>query len=149
MENSTTWLLIADASKARIFSLVKARIFNDPNNDKNLQLIGTYVHEESRKKGAELISDKMGEFGSGTFVEATSPKVHEAEHFAHELVNHLEIGRNNKSFRDLILISPPAFMGLLHKFMSHEIHKLVTKTIEKDYTQLNTKELLQSLLNYL
>lgn len=149
MENSTTWLLIADASKARIYSLIKARIFLDTTNDKNLKLIGTYYHEESRKKSAELISDKMGEFGSGTFVEATPPKTHEAEHFAHELVNHLEAGRINKNYRDLIVVAPPAFMGLLHKFMSHELHKLVSKTIEKDYTQQNTKELLESLLNYL
>lgn len=149
MENSITWLLIADASKARIYSIIKARIFQDPANLKNLKLLGSYSHDESRKKAAELISDKMGGFGSGTFVEATSPKVHEAEQFAHELIDYLEAGRKNNSFRDLILIAPPAFMGLLHKCMPHEMHKLISKTIEKDYTHHDNRELLQNLLNHL
>ena len=149
MENTTSWLLIADASKARIYGLQKPRLFQEQKNVKLLKLIGTYVHEESRKKVAELVSDKMGEFGSGTFVEPTAPKVHEAEQFAHELVDQLEIGRKSKKFHDLILVAPPAFMGLLHKRMSHELHKLVSATIEKDYTQHNDQLLLQDLLNHL
>lgn len=149
MENYTTWLLVADASKARIYSMQKALFFQDASNLKNLKLISEYSHEESRKKGVELISDKKGEFGAGTFVEASSPKVHEADQFAYELVNSLEAGRKTNSFRDLIIVAPPAFMGLLHKRMSYEMHKLVSKTIEKDYTQHNEKQILEKLLNHL
>lgn len=147
MENSITWLLVCDSSKARVYSLHKARIFNDPD-PKNLQLLNEYTHDASRKKAADLISDKMGEFGSGTFVEATSPKVHEAELFAHELLQHLETARKENNYRDLIIVAPPAFMGLLHKHMPHEIHKLVSKKIEKDYTQYNGNDLLNNLMHH-
>src|SRR5687768_7208429 len=133
MANSKTWLLIADASKARIYSLYKARVFQE-QHPKHLELIGEYSHIESRKKGSELTTDKLGEFGNGTFVEATSPKIREAEQFAHELIHHIEIGRKEGVFRDLIIVAPPAFMGMLQKYMPTEMHKLVSQRIEKDYT---------------
>ena len=147
MNNSKTWLLIADASKARIYALYKARIFQE-QNPKQLELIGEYSHLNSRKKGSELTSDKSGEFGSGTFVEATHPKVHEALQFAHELIQHIETGRKAGVFRDLIIVAPPAFMGMLQKELSHEIHKLVSQRIEKDYTQCNESELMQKLITH-
>lgn len=147
MENTKTWLLIADASKAKIYTMHKARILKE-NNPKNLELIGSYTHENSRKKGSDLTTDKKGEFGSGTFVEATSPKVHEAEQFALQLLGEIDIGRASKDFRDLIIVAPPAFMGLLHKHMSHEIKKLISQCIEKDYTQDNERQLLQNLLQH-
>lgn len=149
MENDKTWMLIADASKARIYSCFKARIFNEPHNPNNLSLINTYEHAESRKKDSELMTDKLGEFGSGTFVEFTSPKQHEADLFAQELIHHLKSGKTAGHFHDLIIVAPPAFLGLLQKHMPHDIQKLVIKTIEKDYTQQDPLTLLKNLLNHL
>lgn len=148
MENTKTWLLIADASKARLFSLHKARIFQD-GNPKNMELIGEFTHPESRKKTMDLVTDKMGEFGSGTFAENTPPKVHEAEVFAAELLAHLNSGHQENSFRDLIIIAPPAFMGILNKHMSHQMKKINCQKIEKDYTQHTGKELLDKILAHL
>lgn len=146
MENSITWLLIADASKARIFSLHKARLFANPKSSDNFILIGEYTHDKSRLKKHELVTDRMGEFGSGTFVEATSPKIFEAEQFALELLSHLEINRHH--YRDLIFVAPPTFMGLLCKHIPRELQKLITQQIEKDYTQQNKNDLLASLLTH-
>jgi protein required for attachment to host cells len=147
MENCTTWLLLADSSKAKIYSLHKARVFQQPDNVENLKLINEYSHNASRMKTRDLVADKLGEFGSGTFVEATTPKLHEAELFAHQLVAALQVGRNQ--YRDLIIVAPPMFMGILYKHMPHDIQKLITQKIEKDYTQQNGRELLQSLLIHL
>lgn len=145
MENNLTWLLIADSSKARIFALHKARIFTE-QNPALLKPIGNFIHNESRQKAMELTSDRQGEFGHATFSANTPAKTHEAEIFAHKLIAELEAARKKLSFRELILIAPPAFMGLLNKHMSHETKKLVSQTIEKDYTLLQGKELMQSLL---
>jgi len=145
MINSITWLLVADSSKARLYSMHKARILQEQNS-KHLELIGEYAHADSRKKGSELATDKQGEFGSGTFVEATSPKIHEAEQFAHELIIRLNSARKEGTFRDLILVAPPAFMGLLLKHMPHEIQKCVSQKIEKDYTQDDKQQLVHNLM---
>lgn len=147
MQNSKTWLLIADASKARIYSIYKARVLRE-QHAKELELIGEFSHANSRKKGSDLITDKWGEFGAGTFVEATSPKAHEAKEFALELLTHLESGRNERVFRDLIIVAPPTFMGLLHKHMPHEMQKVISQKIEKDYTHHNERELMENLLTH-
>src|SRR5262245_35379931 len=141
MNNNKTWLLIADSSQARLYALHKARLYLKENASDNLELIGEFAHNSSRQKDSELNSDKMGEFGSGTFVEATSAKVHEAEVFALQLLTHLDTGRKLNHFKDLILVAPPAFMGLLKKHMPHEMQKLISKTIEKDYTHQTDREL--------
>ncbi len=147
MMNNITWLLVADASKARLYSMHKALFFKEQNSN-HLELIGEFTHAESRMKGTELVSDRMGEFGSGSFVENTQPKEHEAEQFAHELLGKLNAGRKEGCFRDLIIVAPPAFMGLLHKHMPHEVHKLVSQKIEKDYTQQTVRELMHNLLSH-
>lgn len=147
MEKKKTWLLVADASKARIYTLCKARIFQE-QHPKHLELIGHYDHANSRKKISDLVADKLGEFGAGTFAETTSPKVQEAEQFAHELLRHIEVGRADKSFHDLIIVAPASFMGLLHKHMPSNLHKLISQQIEKDYTQHNESDLLEHLLQH-
>lgn len=147
--NTKTWLLVADASKARLYSIHKARIFQEQTHlTDGLELVSEFKHDKSRKKNSDLITDKSGEFGSGTFVEATSVKFHEAEQFAHELLKFLDVGRKEKTYRDLIIVAPPTFMGLLHKHMPHEMHKLVSQRIEKDYTNNTERELMQNLLNH-
>lgn len=148
MENHKTWVLIADASKARLYIMHKARMLQQLNHTKNLELIGEFTHSNSRKKNADLVSDRTGEFGSGGFVES-SAKVKEAEYFAKELLQHIENGRVDNQFRDLIIVAPPTFIGMINKHMPKEVDKLIFKTIEKDYTQLNEKDLEQSLINHI
>lgn len=145
---NTTWLLVADASKARVYTLNKARLFRE-KSDKNLTLLSEHTHSASRKKGTQLAQDKLGGFGTGTFVEATDLKRYEAERFAQELIEKLEAGRNENNFRDLIIVAPPAFLGLLHKHVSDNLRKMISQTIEKDYTQYNERELIANLLNHL
>jgi len=135
MENSITWMLIADASKARLYAMHKARFMREQHPN-NLSLIQDFTHQNSRKKNADLVTDKMGNYGPGSFTLPYVPKTHEAEVFAKELMNHLEGERKNgSSFRDIILVAPPEFMGHLHHQTPSSISKLITQKIEKDYTQ--------------
>lgn len=147
-ENTTTWLLIADASRAKLYSMHKARFLIDKKSD-NLNLINQFTHDESRMKGIDLRSDVRGSFGYGAFEVAMTPKLHEADEFAKELVSHLNSARTNNHYRDIILVAPPAFMGLLQKHIPHELDKLVVKRIEKDYTQNTNQELAVNLMQHL
>lgn len=149
MNNHLTYVLVADASKAKLFSTYKAKLLQTTASEKDLHLIASFSHEDSRKKGVELASDKMGGFNTGTFVEATSPKTQEAIEFAQELMDFIETERTKNLFRELIIIAPPAFMGMLNKAASSEIQKLISQTIEKDYTPLDDRNLLQQLQRFL
>jgi protein required for attachment to host cells len=141
-----TWLLIANGSEARLFETEL--------RPKTLTLLQEIKHPESREKGTELASDRPGHYqgdsgvggaSHGAFNEPTDPKEYEMERFAGELVNALEAGRNANSFQHLIVASSPKFHGLLNKKMNGHISRLVDKHINKDFTSLTEKELLERL----
>ena len=150
--HSNTWVVVADASKASIYSMHKARFLIDENPN-NLTLVSTHTHHESRQKTSDLVSDKMGEYGSqsgrNSLIEMTVPKLREAEIFAHELLEQLEMGRTGNHYRDLIIIAPPAFLGLLNKGMTQNLQKLIIQTIEKNYTNDSIRVLAQNLMQHL
>ena len=148
MENNLTWLLVADASKARIFSMHKAKLFQEDANSHSIKLIHEFTHNKSRMKSADLVSDKLGEFNKNSYG-VEHPKVHEAELFAQQLLTELDTGRKDRHYHELILIAPPAFMGILNKHIPHEMEKLVSKTIEKDYTQESVENLIRKLVGFL
>lgn len=143
-----TWILVADSGKARIYNTVKPRLFVKPNS-KNLELVDEYVHTESRKKDSELVTDKQGHFGSGTFEEPTDPHRHVEDVFALELARILQHAQHEKKFHDLILIAPPTFMGMLNKHIPHTTAKLISTRIEKDYTYYDEQQLTTYLQEYL
>lgn len=139
----TTWILIANASEARLFQAEK--------NTKNLTLLEEFKHPESREKTLDLISDIGGRYRNpgfapgGLYQEPTPPKELEAERFAHELAVKLNKGRNLNQFHDLIVIAPPHFQGLLSRFCNSHVKMLITHIFHKDYTKLKPHELPQYL----
>ena len=111
-----------------------------------------FAHSASRDKGVDLDSDRPGHYqshgnGHGAYNPATTPKQNEAQHFAIELAKELEQGRSKNEFQRLILVSPPAFMGMLNNHIGNHLRHLVTDSFEKDYTRSTEKELAGHLEN--
>jgi protein required for attachment to host cells len=134
----TTWILVANSSKAKLFAN------NGPK--KGLQLLKEVEHPESRQKNAELVTDRAGHMqstgnGHGARQPQTEPKTNEARHFAQELARELIHGRSTNQYGRAILVAPPAFMGLINGLLDAPTSQLVTDRFEKDYTKANEKEL--------
>lgn len=139
---STTWILVSNASTGKLF--------RNTGPNKGLELVREFAHPQSREKNGDLVSDRPGRNpgagnGHGSFVPATLPKEHEAEVFALELARELETGRVSQQYSRLVLVAPPAFMGLINQHMSHAVKALISDTLEKDYTRATDKELTQHL----
>ncbi len=135
---STTWILVANASSAKLF------INNGPK--KGLNKIKEFDHAASRSKAADLVSDRPGHNqghgnGRGAYNPPTTPKQHEADQFALELARELDQGRTGNQYQRLILVAAPPFMGLLNKHLNGHIGHLVTDRLEKDYTKATDREL--------
>ncbi len=135
---STTWILVANASTARLYANHGAK--------KGIQLVKELSHPESRAKASNLVADRPGHNpgsgnGHGSFVPATDPKQNEAERFAQELAREMDQGRTANSYQRAILVAAPAFMGLLKGNLDHQVSKLVSESVEKDYTKATEKEL--------
>lgn len=135
---SGTWVLVADSSKAKFFK--------SSGKLDDLQEVADLVHSESRMHEQQVSSDLPGSNAGGGgsrhgFESQTGIKEHEAVNFAHEIDAQLEIGRNNGQFSKLVVVSAPAFLGVLRKNISSNISKLITSEINKDLVKLSTEEI--------
>lgn len=134
--STTTWILIANASCARILC--------NTGPKKGLELVSELNHPQSREKRMDLTSDRPGRVdgkGHGAFVQQTDPKKNEADHFALEVAKSLERGRVNNDYGRLILVASNPFMGLLKNRLDSHVMEMVSETIEKDYTKSNDRDL--------
>lgn len=147
-----TWILVANASEAHLYSSPKARLFNSHGN---LREIGTYSHPESRQKNADIVSDRNGcrsgvHNGVSTTINAYTPKKLEADQFARELVDKLLQEHFAHRYQDLIIAAPPEFHGVLRRALqSKNLDNLVSVDINKDYTKLKSDALVKQLQGYL
>lgn len=140
MKGNTWWILVADASSARLFSAEK--IYGD------WELIKKFDHPESREKDVDIISDKFGTFpnlgtsGSSAYTEPTDPKEAEEDRFAHQLAAELNLGRTKNYYHKLVLVAPPRFHGRLNKHCDSHVLNLIQKHLEKDFSHLKDHELI-------
>ena len=142
-DKKITQILVANSSYAKFYQ--------STDLGKDLELTQEYVHPESREKADELVSDRQGRyrsrFGShrGAYVSAI-PKEVEAEKFALQLAHALN-GANLKDYDELIIIAPPHFHGLLNKHYPPNVRAKIKHAIEKDYTKIPQKTLLNFLMD--
>ena len=136
----TTWILIANASRARVFST--------PRRGRPWTLLQELNHPESRLKGQDISADKPGRVqqmagaGSRPAMEPPTPvKEVEAQRFAELLAKVAEDGHGHNTYTRLVLVAPPHFLGLLRQALSDQVTKRVTHGVDKDYTMLREDEL--------
>ncbi|MGD9856384.1 MAG: host attachment protein, partial [Planctomycetaceae bacterium] len=110
---STTWLVVADRGRARIFD------GEWPALDE-LREIKTLVHPEGELHPRDVESDEPGRL-----YEAKGPK-HAAQaktdfkhrtaiKFAHQIVRELQKGQDENAFGRLILVAAPLILGVLRE----------------------------------
>jgi len=132
-----TWIVIADASRARIF---ETGIPRDLLNE-----VRSLVHPGSRLKTSELVSDRPGRVAKGaghSAMEAKTPGHDvEADQFAATLADVLDKAIETRECSALVLVVPPRFLGRLRARMSQHVLTAVTQTSSKDLTQLSAQEL--------
>ncbi len=139
--NTDTWVLIADSSRARLFSVAE--------HGKPWILLNQYAHPASRVSAGGLTTDQPGRMhGSGldkgarsAMESKTSPKQVEFEHFAHELATVLHDGHGQQAYGRIVLVAPPHFLGLLRKTINDTVSKLVSASLDKDYLHLSDQEM--------
>ena len=141
---ATTWILVANSGLAKLYA--------NHGINKGVALLSQHQHPESRGKGLDLVSDRPGSnqgHGNehGSFVPATSPKENAADHFALELGRLLEEGRVKNHYERLILVASTPFIGRLKTHLSDGVRKLITGSVDRDYTSVNERELVELLAN--
>ena len=136
---SITWVVVAESSRAKIYEMDSPQA---PLRD-----IREFTHPDSRKHEHDLTSDLPGRafdsMGRNRHaMEANmSAKQHEALLFAQQLSHYLESSRLDKEFDDLIIVSAPAFLGLLRKNLTDATSRRVIQEIDKNLVQHDAAEI--------
>jgi protein required for attachment to host cells len=123
-----TWIVVADRSRARIFSV------ETPKGP--LIELADLVHPEARAHERDLTSDRPGRSRDQHVLSPPhSARDQQAQGFAREIADELEDGRHNARFEQLLVVAAPDILGMLRKTMSTSVAKTVTLEIDKNMTQ--------------
>ncbi len=126
---SNTWVVVADASRARVFEAPEPR---GP-----LSEIEALSNPENRLHEGDLVSDRGGRdsnrgAGSHGYSTGGGAKEEAVNRFAAEVCRHLEKGRNAHAFDRLYVMASPGFLGVLRKHQSDALRGLIYDEIAKD-----------------
>ena len=136
MSSTATWVLVADAGGARIFSFL----------DKNGQWT---LHDTIKGDGSATPGQTQG-----TLQKASEHKgalhghgeVHAKEtkerRFAHTLAHVLERGHESRAFSKLALVATPKLLGELRENLSRSLQACVSSEVHKDYTHSGVEDLI-------
>ena len=141
-----TWILIADSSRARIFTA------DTPSSP--LQEREDFSHAESRLHDREITADLPGRIkesgmGGHAFEQKTDPKKQEAINFARSLAHRLEAARNANELEQLLIVAEPSFLGLLRDELPEQVKKLVCFELDKDITVHSVADIREHLPKFL
>jgi protein required for attachment to host cells len=133
------WIVVAESSRARIFTMEGALA--------PLRELEDLSHPEARLPGRELKSDRSARVFRGRGQENhpgepnVEPKQQEAIQFARQISERLEQARTKGELEGLVLIAPPAFLGLLRQNLSAATEKHLVKSIDKNLVQMSEREI--------
>jgi len=158
----TTWILSANAGRARIFS--------ESSPNRPLVEVEDMLNSSMRLRMLETISDKIapkaatssahgigGTHGPGQahnakagapnkdYQPAQTPDQHQAEQFARDISRYLVTAHQQGRFQQLLIAASPEFLGTLRACLDPQIVALAAQELNKDYTQLDARELQQRL----
>lgn len=147
---TTTWIVSADAGRARIFAE------SDPH--KPLQEIEDMVSANARARDTDINTDRVGVTSAGQSIHNTggatpnklyepaqTPEQHDATLFAKDICGYLLKAMQDKRFQKLHLIAEARFLGVLRAGLDHQLKALVTLELNKDYTHLSGHQLREQL----
>lgn len=138
---NTTWILAADASRARIFEEIK---------DGSLRELEDLVNPAGREDDHEIASDAKGRyFGKGAQSQGhtAEPHVQTIEHevrmFSKRVGEYLERAHSEQRYDTLCVIAPPKFLGLLRDNIDEQTRRTVSEEIPKDIAWFSDQEVEQ------
>jgi protein required for attachment to host cells len=145
---TTTWIVAADAARARVLQVAGRK--------KQLTEIEDLMNPAGRADDRELITDAHPRFsghggvgkpgsratsGPASDRQETGAQEHETELFAKRIGDYLDKARNQHRYDKLYLVAPPKFLGMLRKKLDKEVEKLVVDERDKDLSWFDARDI--------
>lgn len=140
MRRPETWVMVADASRARLYRVDFA--------ERRLEVVHEDETLRTRAKAGDIVTDRQGSRqdsgGPGQrsgFEPETDPKRHEKARFAARAAAEIEAAANAHRFEQLVLVAAPQMLGDLRAELSGPVSSRITREIAKNLAPLGPREL--------
>lgn len=137
---TTTWVLVADSARARLFS--------KPKGEPGLTEIRSFVNPDARSPASAdatsappTVHERMGP-ARHSIEPHTSVEQKRRDEFARLIAQALGQGRVEGAFANLVLVAAPRMLGTLRESLDSNVRDCVSAEIAKDYTSLRAEEIL-------
>jgi protein required for attachment to host cells len=145
--SATTWVLVAEGSRARLFEMATPM--------SPLRELEAYTHPDGHLRGSERKSDAPGRYGTkksartrgtgitgGAHIFNRPNADDELQHsFARFLAEQLDRARNQGAFDRLVLIAAPSFLGSLRDQLSEPTRRCITQELGKNFAKSTPAEI--------
>jgi protein required for attachment to host cells len=138
-EATSTWVVVADARAARIFSFTDK--FGEWTLHETIEGDGGGQPDQAADSGSKASIHKGALHGHGEI----NPKETRERRFAHRLAQVLERGHASKAFAKLALVAPPKLLGELRENLSRGLQAASVAELHKDYSHCGVEELMRLL----
>ncbi len=139
-----TWVVVADASRARIFEWTAPSV--------PLKEVADPLNPEGRLKSSALASDRPGVAADAQGHRSGHPmqdtrSAHEKsmEAFAQQIATTLSSGLDARSYEKLVLFAPPEFLGQLRRRLDRRVQSVLVESTALDLVS-ETAEAIKSRL---
>jgi protein required for attachment to host cells len=138
MSMATTWIIAADASRARILQVA---------GREHLVEVEDLVNPEGRLHNQEINTDAKGRFrgpdrpGGHSSDDEERTVDHYNELFAKRVAGYLDKARTDGRYDQLVLVAAPKVLGMMRKQLGKEVEKCVVDELDKDLSWFNARDL--------
>jgi protein required for attachment to host cells len=148
----STYLVVADSSKARIMQLTPG-LFPALEPVETLECPSARLakHEMQSDRGATVFA-RAGHAGPGSPQSARSstgsdhdPHVVEMDRFAKSIAGKLDLARQQGHAHRFLLVAGPRFLGVLRKHLSDPTRHLVTGELDRDLIHSPDDQIVETL----
>jgi protein required for attachment to host cells len=135
----STWILVADESRARLFSAEAG--------DGAMDELGALAHVEGRAHDREFTRDARPATQARAGLGAHGMQARTSEHdkhmqeFARALAELLEEGRDEHAYDKLVIVATPRLLGVLRDTLSDEVTRLLADSFAKNMTRCSPEQI--------
>lgn len=142
-----TWVVVADSARARVFEVT--------DDAPALKEVATFTNPEGRMSQKELRHDRLPRVNESVgrarhaIEPHTSLKQKSTDQFVRLLRHELEQGRVAHSYKNLVLVAAPRFMGALHGGLDDAVRKCVVAEVKRNLTPMSPAKIREHLPQHL
>ena len=143
-----TLILVCDTQKALLISNSGSPIHPKLGIEKHFEADEKSDAERNNERAGRRYDGggTGGSFRARSAMEATDPQTEKSEQFAAQIVAQLSSFLSDRRFGQLVVVAPPAFLGVLRNTFDDRLHNMISAEVPKTLTDMPIGEIQKTLV---